>query len=147
VAAPGTIPRASVCTVRCSHDYFPLVTPRSQLSPHQPHALSTRISVLASCGNAEKKMQLQTKSDASGYGNQTPPNELMYKAAYQIPPNAGPMSRTVVEECMYVRVVINSSNRIAWTKEREGSRCERPCILAPMSGCVDVKTDPNVFES
>ena len=93
-------------------------------------------------------MQLQTKSDASGFGNQTPPNELMYRAAYQAPPNAKPTSRTVVEECMYVRVVVNSLKRIAWTKERRHSMWETMRILTPHEfGCMDLKTDPNVFES
>jgi len=70
------------------------------------------------CERREKDAIAKRTSDATSFGNQTPPNELMYRAAYQTPPNAELMSRTAVEECMYVRVVVNSSNRIAWTKER-----------------------------
>jgi hypothetical protein len=53
-------------------------------------------------------------------GNQTPPNELMYRAAYQTPSKRQNLRlEQQVEEYMYVRVVVNSSKRIAWTKERK----------------------------
>jgi hypothetical protein len=41
------------------------------------------------CERRDKDAIANKKGDASGFGNQTPPNELMYRAAYQTPPNAG----------------------------------------------------------
>jgi hypothetical protein len=51
--------------------------------------------------------------------NQTPPNELMYRAAYRnFPPFQTPnlYLERIVEDCMYVRVVVKSSKRIAMDK-------------------------------
>jgi hypothetical protein len=56
----------------------------------------------------------------------------MYRAAYQTPSKRQNLRlEQQVEEYMYVRVVVNSSKRIAWTKERRYSMWETMRILTP----------------
>jgi hypothetical protein len=128
------IPRAPVCTVDALMTTVHLPFQRASASA-PAHALNASIGAPRALPSSilelpKKRCNRKTKRDASGYGHEPPSNVLMYRAACpQTPLDAELVCRTVFDECVYVRVFVNSSGRICMDKKRGAGGCRRMCIL------------------